>query len=263
MICQNIECNKDFISKSQKQKYCCLTCANIVGAKVSSEKTREKYESNPVLCKQCSDPIAFEKRYRNIFCGSSCAASYNNVLYPKRGVSPHRKIIIKNGKPKIQYIRYERTCEICRILFITVNPSGLFCSSGCRHEHKFRTEKHDAFLEGKIKKSSVLRKMLVIDNGNKCVECKTSSIWNNKHLTLQVDHVDGNSDNNLPNNLRLLCPNCHSQTETFGKRNQGVSSKRNDYRIEWRKKNREKLEHPDGNRTVVLTLEGCGSAIEL
>ncbi len=36
---------------------------------------------------------------------------------------------------------------------------------------------------------------------------------------LEVDHVDGNPDNHLPTNLRLLCPNCHSQTPTFRKKN--------------------------------------------
>ena len=43
--------------------------------------------------------------------------------------------------------------------------------------------------------------------------------WNGKPLSLQVDHTDGNNKNNFPNNVRLVCPNCHSQTETFaGKR---------------------------------------------
>lgn len=46
-------------------------------------------------------------------------------------------------------------------------------------------------------------------------ECGISE-WNGKPLTLQVDHVDGNCYNNLRDNLRFLCPNCHTQTETWG-----------------------------------------------
>ncbi len=42
--------------------------------------------------------------------------------------------------------------------------------------------------------------------------------WRGKRLVLHVDHVNGiNNDNRLPN-LRFLCPNCHSQTPTFGNR---------------------------------------------
>ena len=42
-----------------------------------------------------------------------------------------------------------------------------------------------------------------------------------KELPIDVDHVDGNSDNNIPANLRLLCVNCHRQTSTYGAKNMG------------------------------------------
>lgn len=48
-----------------------------------------------------------------------------------------------------------------------------------------------------------------------CSECKVKNEWNNKPLVLQLDHIDGNHKNNHFKNLRWLCPNCHSQTETF------------------------------------------------
>lgn len=50
----------------------------------------------------------------------------------------------------------------------------------------------------------------------KCAECGIGSEWNGKALTLQLDHIDGNSENNALENLRLLCPNCHTQTPTYG-----------------------------------------------
>lgn len=49
-----------------------------------------------------------------------------------------------------------------------------------------------------------------------CAECNHPPTWNGKELILQLDHIDGDRFNNLLENLRFLCPNCHSQTETYG-----------------------------------------------
>lgn len=54
---------------------------------------------------------------------------------------------------------------------------------------------------------------------HKCQECGILPEWRGKKLVLQLDHIDGDNSNNVLSNFRFLCPNCHSQTETFTGRN--------------------------------------------
>lgn len=56
-----------------------------------------------------------------------------------------------------------------------------------------------------------------------CFECGLSPNWNNKELTLQLDHINGNRNDNRLENFRFLCPNCHSQASTsFGRKAKGT-----------------------------------------
>ena len=54
---------------------------------------------------------------------------------------------------------------------------------------------------------------------NVCAICEMDPLWNGALLVLHLDHVNGINDDNRLKNLRLLCPNCHSQTSTYGGRN--------------------------------------------
>lgn len=53
---------------------------------------------------------------------------------------------------------------------------------------------------------------------NRCSECGITE-WLGEPLTVQIDHINGLNDDYRLENLRMLCPNCHSQTDTYGQRN--------------------------------------------
>ena len=73
---------------------------------------------------------------------------------------------------------------------------------------------HPYFQTGKVKKKLIQEKTFEY----KWVECNISE-WQGKSIVLQLDHIDGDSSNHTKNNLRFLCPNCHSQTDTWCGRN--------------------------------------------
>jgi len=64
---------------------------------------------------------------------------------------------------------------------------------------------------------SRLKKRLIAANliEYKCSICGNKGEWMGKEIVLQLDHINGNNRDNRIENLRFLCPNCHSQTDTF------------------------------------------------
>jgi 5-methylcytosine-specific restriction endonuclease McrA len=81
-------------------------------------------------------------------------------------------------------------------------------------EDIIRKGKHPQYQSYKLKKRLIKQGI----KANRCESCRLDK-WNGKALNLELHHIDGDRTNHNLNNLQLLCPNCHSQTDTFRARN--------------------------------------------
>lgn len=90
-----------------------------------------------------------------------------------------------------------------------------------------------------------LKKRLIKDLGweYKCKECGQGDVWKGKKLTLELDHINGVNNDHRLENLRFLCPNCHTTMPT----NKGANVKRKIYKC------------TDCNKKITKGSTRCGS----
>ena len=97
---------------------------------------------------------------------------------------------------------------------------------------KFKPKKATPISEILVENSNFLSicklKKRLIKEGLKENMCEICGIneWLNKPISLELDHINGNNMDHRIENLRILCPNCHSQTATYRGRKSVLSEKR-------------------------------------
>ena len=194
---------------------------------LDNKLTEEKYNLKPKHCLCCGKVIPYSKRV-NDFCDSSCAATYNNTRRPKK---------IKLTKPKENTAKKEKEVFYCKNCGKQLTGRGkLFCSRECENTYhqneyieKWKRGEVDG-LKGEYGLSKHIKRYLLEKHNFKCERCGWGEINEfTKTIPLEIHHIDGNYRNNREENLQVLCPNCHSLTETHKSHNKNGRTGRNKY----------------------------------
>ena len=111
-----------------------------------------------------------------------------------------------------------------------------YCCTQCQQDYlrnlrisKWLNGEHDG-MRGKTSTAAWIKFHLIETRGNKCEECG----WNkvnpySGNVPIELEHIDGNFKNNSIDNLKLLCPNCHSLTSTYKGANKKEGRPRKQY----------------------------------
>jgi hypothetical protein len=184
------------VTKSESGKLGWLASRETQARLLSNRKAA--YSANPTKCACCEKRLPYSKR-KNKYCSRSCAAQITNRTHPKRS---------------------EEISKACPHCGETIPPSkneNTYCSSGCFQEHRFQ-----ARVDSGTASATTMKRWLIRTYGNKCMRCGWAEVNPYSHtVPVEIEHKDGNSDNNSKKNVELLCPNCHSLTKTFRALNRG------------------------------------------
>lgn len=166
----------------------------------------KNYYESPNYCKYCGKVIEVKpgqtpsKARGKTFCDLKCC----HLHQKSKGVEP-------------------KNCKNCGRNISSQNKSGL-CSK-CLKE-QIDQQKLKKWLDngdtGTIIASAIplcIRRYIFDEQSGKCAICGQGDIWNKKDLHFVLDHIDGDASNSCRENLRLICPNCDSQLDTFKSKN--------------------------------------------
>jgi len=155
----------------------------------------EKIETNELCCKGCGK----QARYQTASGLLLCESSTNSCSTMKAKNSLGLKNSYKNGRTRSDFGGKRPLAK------------GLTAVSDDRIKANVKYDKDDIW---GVNKKGPHKKLLLKERGHQCESCKLDH-WLDKPITIELDHINGDRNDNRKENLQLLCPNCHSMTPTW------------------------------------------------
>lgn len=181
------------------------------GAEAYKIKYIKKYYENPNYCKYCGEIIELRGNEltsitkQRKFCSKECQSQYQKEYM--QGNQLRKK--------------YREPCY-CLNCGKELSNKRKYCDSKCKNEHKYKEyikrwkQGLETGLRGKYQLSHYIERYIKEKYNNECCICGWHEInpYTGK-IPLEIHHDDGDYTNNTEDNLKLLCPNCHSLTSTY------------------------------------------------
>lgn len=144
------------------------------------------------------------------------------IKLPRRSIFPIDFIPANKGTKKLFY------CLNCNKEIKLYGKK--YCDKKCESEYKSK-QKYDDFIDNNDKYCRAsyniksIKNFILLEQNNKCSICNMNNRWNDKDIVFVLDHIDGDASNNKRENLRLVCPNCDSQLDTYKSKNKNSARK--------------------------------------
>lgn len=173
-----------------------------------------KIKNIEIICLECNINFQSKISENRKFCSQSCSASFNN----KKRIKNDELTI--NTKKRIRKLGKQIGICICCDKEIHKNNGNdvrKYCSSKCQQIYQ-----REIKVNNNTASSRTLKFYLIEKHGKSCMECGWDKVNpTTGNVPIELEHIDGNSENNNLDNLKLLCPNCHSLTPTYKALNLG------------------------------------------
>jgi 5-methylcytosine-specific restriction endonuclease McrA len=224
--CDN--CSKEYFRFSSQVRGQTKTCSRVCNQELSKKIGKFSGENNAnyrhgnscepsycecgkikdhraVLCAVCANKsVPIQKEYRKTDQEVIDAATQFNSYYEIAAE-------IGTSRSRVARILKENNVDISHFTPCNFRPTSF------ESVFRLRSEGHRSGLPRQV----ILRNSLL---PYECSECRIPDEWNGNPLVLELDHINGNRLDDRIENLRFLCPNCHSQTSTYKGRNMGASN---------------------------------------